>query len=336
MALGRLRVETDGRRRQCTAFLPEACYGSNRVLDFVPVVFQYPARDARIADQTGNKTMTDRHPPRPFTVLLAALTMCGIAAATETGDGGTVRLAVVNTPQFSGLLDDLLPGFERETGITVEVYSGEDVYRKARAGKADLVISHYGKKGVERFVTDGYGAWPRMVFANQAALIGHRSDPAGVRGLASVAEAMRRIADKKAPFVHNDIPGVDYLTEIALESAGQPDRAGWFIDDGHVKAAAVLLAEEKQGYVIWGAFPFLRFDAARENSEMEILVAGDPSLQRIMAAIAVNPDKVPGINAEGAAKLVDYLLSPRIQARIAAFRTPGSDLQLWWPAGRDN
>ena len=247
-----------------------------------------------------------------------------------------MRLAVVNTPQFSGLLDDLLPEFERETGITVEVYSGSDVYKKARAGKADLVISHYGKKGVERFVMDGYGAWPRIVFANQAVLIGHKSDPAGVRGLTSIAEAVQRIADRKAPFIHNDNPGIDYLTEIALASAGQPDRAGWFVDDGHAKAAAILLAEEKKGYVIWGAFPFLRFDNARDASELEILVAGDPSLQRIMAAIVVSPDKVPGANADGARKLLAYLLSSRTQARIAAFRMPGSDLQLWWPAGRNN
>jgi tungstate transport system substrate-binding protein len=268
--------------------------------------------------------------------VLAIFTLCTGAFADEPARSNVVRLAVVNTPQFSGLLDDLLPGFERETGITVEVYGGEDVYKKARSGKADLVISHYGKKGVERFVKDGYGAWPRMVFANQAALIGHKSDPAGVRGMTSVAGALRRIADARAPFVHNDIPGVDYLTEIALESAGQPDRQGWFIDSGAVKAAAVLLAEEKKGYVIWGALPFLRFDAERASSELEILVAEDPSLQRVMAAIVVNPDKVPGVNADGAGKLLEYLLSPRVQARIAAFRVPGSDLQLWWPAGRNN
>lgn len=268
--------------------------------------------------------------------LLAIFALANSAFADEPASSNVVRLAVVNTPQFSGLLDDLLPGFERETGITVEVYSGEDVYRKARAGKADLVISHYGKKGVERFVMEGYGAWPKMVFANQAALIGHKSDPAGVRGLTSVAEALRRIADTKTPFVHNDIPGIDYLTEIALTSAGQPDRQGWFIDSGAVKAAAVLLAEEKKGYVIWGAFPFLRFDAERASSELEILVAEDPSLQRVMAAIVVNPDKVPGVNAGGAGKLLDYLLLPQTQARIAAFRIPGSDLQLWWPAGRNN
>ena len=271
--------------------------------------------------------------------LASLLTICafaGNAGAAETGDKNVVRLAVVNTPQFSGLLDSLLPDFERQTGITVDVYSSSDVYRKARSGQADLVISHYGKKGVERFVMDGFGAWPRIVFANQAVLIGHRSDPAKGRGLTSVAEALERIAAVKAPFVHNDIPGIDYLTEIALESAGQPDRSGWFIDDGQVKAAAILLAEENKGYVIWGAFPFLRFDSERASSELEILVAEDPSLQRIMAAIVVKPDKVPGVNADGARALVDYLLSPRVQAKIAAFRTPGSDLQLWWPAGRNN
>lgn len=271
--------------------------------------------------------------------LVAALlfgALFSTAHASETADAKTVRLAVVNTPQFSGLLDSLLPDFERETGIEVEVYSGSDVYKKARNGKADLVISHYGKKGVERFVMDGLGAWPKILFSNQAVLIGHKSDPAGVRGMTSVAEAMRRIADKKAPFIHNNIPGIDYLTEIALESAGRPDRSGWFIDDGHVKAAAILLAEEKKGYVIWGAFPFLRFDAERETSELEILIAEDPSLQRVMAAIVVNPENVQGVNAEGAQALVDYLLSPRTQAKIAAFRTPGSDLQLWWPAGRNN
>lgn len=270
-----------------------------------------------------------------ISALVASLSFV-TAGAGEPADEKVVRLAVVNTPQFSGLLDSLLPGFERQTGIRVEVYSGSDVYKKARSGRADLVISHFGKKGIERFVMDGYGSWPKMVFANQAVVIGHRSDPARVRGLTSVAEALGRIAQAQAPFVHNNIPGVDYLTEIALASAGQPDRSGWFSDDGHVKAAAILLAEERKGYVIWGAFPFLRFDNARDASELEILVAGDPLLQRIMSAIVVKSEKVPGVNVDGASALLDYLLSPRVQAKIAAFRTPGSDLQLWWPAGRNN
>lgn len=278
--------------------------------------------------------MTNRHCRRWFA--LCALFLLGTAVAEAPTDGNVVRLAVVNTPQFSGLIESLLPEFEAAQGLRVEVYSGNDVYSKARAGKADIVISHYGKKDVEPFVTQGYGRWPKMVFANQAVLLGHRSDPAGVRGSRSIAEALTRIAAAKAPFIHNDLSGVGYLTEIALESIGQPDRTGWFIDSGHAKEAAILLAEEKKGYVIWGAFPALRFNEQRDSTELEILVSDDPALQRVMAAIVVNPDKVPGVNTKGAEALLAYLLAPGTQARIAAFRAPGSDRQLWWPAGRDN
>ena len=279
--------------------------------------------------------MTIRHYRRWFA--LCALFLLGTAAAAETSaDSKVVRLAVVNTPQFSGLIESLLPEFEQQQGIEVEVYSGNDVYVKARAGKADIVISHYGKKDVEPFVLGGYGRWPKMVFANQAVLLGHTSDPAGVRGAKTVAEAMARIAAAKAPFIHNDLSGVGYLTEVAMETIGQPDRTGWFIDSGHVKEAAILMADEKKGYVIWGAFPALRFNEQRDESTLEILVSDDPALQRVMAAVIVNPEKVPGVNTKGAEALLAYLLSPRTQARIAAFRTPGSDRQLWWPAGRDN
>lgn len=268
--------------------------------------------------------------------------LAGIGAAADSdrsmtaADGRTLRLAVVNTPQYSGLLANLLPGFERQSGIEVEIYSGKDVYERARAGDADLVISHYGKEQLESFVLDGFGKWPRIVFANQAVLIGHRSDPANVRGLGSVAEAMSRIAAAKAVFVRNHSRAVDYLTEVMLESLGQPERTGWFMDSGQSNAAAVLQAEKSRGYVIWGAIPFLRFNRQRDESELEILVSADPALQRVMAAVVVNPEKVPGVNSSGAVALLEYLLSPPTQARIAAFRTPDSDLQLWWPAGRDN
>lgn len=256
-------------------------------------------------------------------------------SAAHAESAKVVRLAVVNTPKFSGLLDHLLPEFEAETGITVQVYSGNDVYPQARAGKADIVISHYGRPEVEGFVREGYGTWPKIVFANQAALIGHKSDPAGIRGLASAAEAMRRIASAKAPFIVNKGARVSYLANILWEAAGRPEKGAWYLDTGAVNHAAAVLAEEKRGYFLWGAYPFLRLANQRET-ELEILVSADPLLQRIMAAIVVRAEKVEGVNVEGATALRDYLLSPRTQARIAAFRSPWSDAQLWWPAGQDN
>lgn len=250
-------------------------------------------------------------------------------------DKTTVRLAVVNTPQFSGLIDHLLQDFQAKSGLRVEVYSGNDVYERARAGKADIVISHYGKEGVERFVMDGFGSWPKTVFSNQAVIAGPKDDPARIKGLASATEAMRRIADAKTPYVLNALPGVKYLTTILLHEAGDPPKADWFLDPGVAKGQAIAYAEEKQAYVIWGALPFLRYKS-KHASEMEIMVSSDPILQRLMASTIVNPDKVADVNAEGALALQTYLLDPATQAKIAAYRSPGIDVQLWWPAGRNN
>jgi tungstate transport system substrate-binding protein len=263
------------------------------------------------------------------------LLIASVATTARAESAKVVRLAVVNTPQYSGLLDYLLPDFEAESGLTVEVYSGNDVHQQARAGKADLVISHYGRHEVESFVLEGYGSWPRIVFANQAVLIGPKSDPAEVRGLSSASEALRRIAKAKVPFIANSSRGKAYLTSILWEAAGRPAKDDWFVDTDRVNVATAVLAEEKKGYFIWGAYPFLRF-AEQRDTGLEMLVSADPILQRIMAAMIVNPKKVEGVNAEGATALRDYLLSPRTQARIAAFRSPWSDRQLWWPAGRDN
>jgi len=255
--------------------------------------------------------------------------------AVQAADAKTVRIAVVNTPQFSGLMESLAADFSAKSGIHCEIYGGSDVYERARAGQADLVISHYGKSEVERFVLDGYGTWPRMVFSNQAVIAGPKNDPAKIAGLTSASEALRRIADARAPFVANAIPGMQYIFDLVWQQAGRPSKDGWLIATDESKGRAVKLAEEKQAYVMWGALPFLRFKE-KHNSQLEILVSADPILQRVMAAIVVKPEKVEGVNAQGAEQFVSYLLEAETQAKIAAFRSPGSDLQLWWPAARNN
>lgn len=267
--------------------------------------------------------------------LLVVLALAGLTAAARADDK-TVRLAIVNTPKMSGLIDKLAADFEAQSGLEVAIYSGSDVYEKARAGEADLVISHYGKAGAQEFVQEGLGFWPAMVFSNQLVIGGHKSDPAGIRGLASASEAMAKIAKARAPFVANDLAGVDYLSNVLLAAAGNPDKTGWYLEHQAAKGRAVGLAEEKQGYVIWGALPFLRYLEKHPGSQMEVMVSADSVLQRVMAVIIVNPEKTPGVNKAGAEAFRDYLLAARTQAAIAAYRQAGFDGQLWWPAARHN
>jgi tungstate transport system substrate-binding protein len=258
-----------------------------------------------------------------------------LSAAAPVHAEQPLRLAVVNTPKISGLIDDLIADYKATGGGDVVVYGGSDVFEKARAGEADLVIAHYGKSDVERFVLDGYGAWPRTVFSNQIAIIGPAADPAGIRGLASGADAIKKIAAAKAPFAVNALPGIGYVTEILWQQAGSPEKGDWVLDPGVAKGQAMKFAEEKGAYTIWGAIPFLRFKE-KHASTLDLLVTADPLFQRIMAAIAVQPGKVPGANAAAADKFVAYLLTARAQTRIAAYRAPGTDVQLWWPAARHN
>jgi tungstate transport system substrate-binding protein len=246
-----------------------------------------------------------------------------------------VRLSSVVTPQDGGLYDDLLPDFERETGYQVELTTGEEVYGPARNGQADVVLSHFGHEDAQTFVQDGLGQWPQTVFFNQHTLLGPPSDPVRVQDLTDLVEAFRRIAQTRSPFVVNNTEGIKYLTDILWEAAGSPAKGEWYSDQGLRGQDAIAKAAQQGGYVLWGLTPFLR--TQKQNKlELQPLVMNDPLLQRIMVTVAVNPNKVPGVNLTGAEAFQQYLLNPVTQARIRAFRLPGIDEQIWWPAGRNN
>ena len=250
-------------------------------------------------------------------------------------ENNTVRLAVVNTPYQSGLMAYLLEGFEEQSEMTVELYHGEDVYQRAEQGKADLVIAHYGKEPLAHFVMEGYGSWPKMVFSNQLVIVGPADDPAAIGGLSSASAAFGQIASGGHPFVVNNIAGLNYLTEILWSAAGKPTKTEWYRDSGLAKGQAMKAADKDHAYTVWGAIPFLTFKQ-KQQTDLIILVSQDPLLQRVMAVTRVNPDKIAGVNAEGAKQLEAYLLKPETQAKIAAFRGDNLPMQLWWPAGRHN
>jgi tungstate transport system substrate-binding protein len=247
---------------------------------------------------------------------------------------GAVRLALVVVPD--DLLRPLLPEFQKQTGLRADiVYTGDDPYAVAREGKADLVISHYGHKGVEPFVTEGLGLWPHPVFANQMVLLGPPSDPAGVRRLTDAAEAFRRIAASKSYFLSNNGAGAKYLEEILWNSVDIRKKSTWYLDLKSQGSQAARDAARKGAYVLWGLPPFLRLKR-QGPLDLEPMVVQDPIFQRIMVAVVVNPKKMQGVNAEGAQAFQDFLIAPATQARIRAFRYPDFDQQAWWPAGRHN
>jgi tungstate transport system substrate-binding protein len=250
-------------------------------------------------------------------------------------DSTLIRVASVTTAVEGNVLPALVDEFQRETSYRVQITASSSLYDLAREGTIDLCISHYGHRDAEAFVLDGLGEWPRTIFSNQMALVGPPSDPAHVRGLEDAGEAMRRIAEAKSKFVLNEIDGVRYLSDVLWNAAGQPDRAGWWIEPNASKDGAIKQASALGAYSLWGLTPFLRLEGYA-SLQLEPLVLADPLLQRIMVSIVVKPGGMRATNATGATAFQSYLLHPRTQARIRTIRYPGKDVVTWVPAGRHN
>jgi tungstate transport system substrate-binding protein len=251
------------------------------------------------------------------------------------GQSNVVRLAVVNTPAESGLLSEILPDFERQTGLRVELYAGSDAILRARNGQVDLIISHYGHADLESFMMDGFGLWPRPVFANQQAIIGPSSDPARVANLQDAVEGFRRIAQSKSPFVVNNGAIPKYVEDVLWEAAGRPPKEAWYIDLGlNAENGAQQAAAQRGAYFIFGLVPFLQFQR-QTAADLRPLLVNDSVLSRTMVSVVVKPEKFPQANTAGATALQTYLLRPSTQARIRAYRLPGLDHALWWTRGID-
>jgi tungstate transport system substrate-binding protein len=249
-----------------------------------------------------------------------------------------LRIAVVNTPDI--LLESLIPLFERGTGYRVTMQVTESVFDLARAGQVDLVIAHYGHQATEAFMADGLGRWPKMVFANQAVMVGPSADPAGIRGLSDGAEAMRRIAQRGGEFLVNNAPTERYLADVLWRAAGSPSKSAWQLDLQLRDQAAIEAAESRGAYTLWGLVPFLRLQQQRQLQQrplgMSALITDEVLFQRVMLSIVVNPSRVNGIDEQGARGFERFLLDPSTQALIRSFRHDGLTVQTWWPAGRNN
>jgi len=274
--------------------------------------------------------------PRPEQAPTGAATP---AAATQAvaapASPNVVRLSSVVIPQESGLYAQLLPEFERRSGLKIEVTTAQDVYGPARSGSADIVLSHYQHEGVSPFMQDGFGEWPRLILSSPVALIGPATDPAGVRGLTDLVEAFRRIAGKGTPFVVNDQDGLRYLGEVARRAGALPAGGSSYLDSGTKGQEAMRAAAQAGGYTLWGLVPFLRLQQ-QSRLQLEALVTQDQLLRSVMLTTVVNGQKVAGVNTKGARSLQHYLIEAETQAKIRTFRMAGVAEQVWWPAAHDN
>lgn len=229
----------------------------------------------------------------------------------------TVLLATTTSTQDSGLLDVLIPDFERRTGYSVKtsaVGTGAALAIGAK-GDADVVLVH-APKNEKEFMAAGNGTRRLFVMHNDFIVVGPPADPAAIKGRTAVA-ALSRIASATSPFIsRGDNSGTDILEKDLWKQAAIVPAAPWYVQAATGMGQTLQIASEKRAYTITDRATFL---ARKAQLELVVLVDNDPPLLNYYHVIPVDPNKFPKVNAAGGAAFADYLVSPEAQKLIASF-----------------
>jgi tungstate transport system substrate-binding protein len=256
---------------------------------------------------------------RRLTLVLVPLVLALTAVTLAQPPGSrTVILSTTTSTQDSGLLDVLIPLFEKNTGYsvkTISVGTGQALALAAR-GEADVTLAH--APGLEKkYVAEGRMRNRRLVMFNDFLLIGPEADPAKIRGEKSVVAALKRIAGGQARFISRGDKSGTHTLELALwKAAGVTPGAPWYIESGQGMGATLGIANDRQGYTVTDRATMLAF---AKRVELEPMVEVDRLLLNIYSVMEVNLANGPRVNASGGKAFADFLLAPETQAVIKTF-----------------
>ena len=239
-----------------------------------------------------------------------------------------ITVASTTSTEQSGLFKDLLPAFKADTGIearVVAVGTGQAL-DMGRRGDADVVFVH-DKSAEEKFVAEGFGVKRFPVMYNDFVVVGPRSDPAGVKGK-DVLAALKKIAGRQAAFASRADKSGTHAAELRYwKAAGVDKPAGaWYRETGSGMGPTLNTAAGMNAYALADRATWLNF---KNRGDLVILVEGDRKLFNQYGVMLVNPDKHAHVKGDLGQKFVDWIVSPKGQAAISAYRIGGE--QLYFP-----
>jgi tungstate transport system substrate-binding protein len=244
-------------------------------------------------------------------------------------------LATTTSVRDAGLLEFLLPRFERQSRRVVKVLavgSGQAM-ELGRRGEADLLIAH-DPVAEMAFVAQGYGSRRFAFVHNEFAIAVPQGDPAGIRGGASAVAALQAIARSRSRFVsRGDRSGTQAKELVLWRLAGVMPSAksdAWYIESGQGMGATLQIANELGAYTLTDIGTYLTHASPLE---LALLVEGDTLLRNPYHIILIDARRFPWVDTAGATRLKDYLLSPETQAAIGAYRRAEFGRSIFVPDG---
>lgn len=275
--------------------------------------------------------MTVRH-IAAILVALVLLSGCGNDDRASGGGNRTLILATTTSTQDSGLLDVLVPAFERGSGYrvkTIAVGSGQAL-ELGRRGEADVVLAHSPAAELELMRT-GVASRRLLVMHNDFVVVGPSSNPAGIGGR-SATTAFRRIARAHARFISRGDDSGTNAFELKLWAAAKIEPSGdWYEESGQGMAATLRIADEKRAYTLSDRGTYL---ATSRNSDLKVLVEGDPALRNVYHVIDMNRRAGERVNTAGAQAFARWIVSVPAQRLIGSFGRKTFGRSLFTPDAR--
>ena len=247
------------------------------------------------------------------------LVLAGLAmAAPVASRSSTVIVSTTTSTQDSGLLDVLVPMFEKKSGVsvkTISVGTGQALALAAR-GEADVTLA-LAPELERRYVAEGKMLNRRLVMYNDFVIIGPEDDPARIKGTAKAVEALERIAETQSRFVsRGDKSGTHILEQGLWKQAGIEPRGAWYIESGQGMGQTLGIANDRRAYILSDRGTWLAF---QRRVSLPILIEKDTLLLNIYSVMEVNPANGPRVNTAGGKAFAEFMLAPETQAVIRTF-----------------
>ncbi len=251
-------------------------------------------------------------------LLLLLILMIALPGLLVAKDKKFIFMASTIGPIDAGIVGVLEAGFEKDTGIRVRhVGAGTgaamDIARKCNI---DLVMVH-AKALEEKFIAEGYGTERIPLMYNDFVIVGPASDPAGIKGMKTAREALKKIADAGALFITRGDKSGTHIAEMDLwKTAGIKPAGPWYVTyekGAEGNAPTLRFTDQKVAYTVIDRATVL---ALKKDIKLEILVAGDEALLNRISLIPVNPLKCPKVNHKETMIFVKWLTDPKKGQKI--------------------
>jgi tungstate transport system substrate-binding protein len=241
-----------------------------------------------------------------------------IPGPAQAGSSKFVFMASTIGPIDSGVVSVLEDKFEKETGIRVRhVGAGTGAALKiAEKGNVDLVMVH-AKSLEEKFIKGGFGTERIPLMYNDFVIVGPVGDPAGIKGLKTAAEALKKISGNGALFISRGDKSGTHVAEMELwAKAGIKPAGAWYKiyekgSEGNVPT--LRYTDQKQAYTVIDRATYL---SIKDQIKLAVLVEGDDALLNYISLIPVNQQKFPRVNAKDVKIFISWLASPEKGQRI--------------------